>query len=109
MNLRRSPDRSACPTVDATWVNCRMVPSICRSNTLPVGDDDDGVEGGFPIVFDSDELPCHPGDGVGLSATGRVLDQVFLSSAVYLGRSERSFRTTSSWWYLGHICRLFVF
>ena len=51
----------------------------------PVGDDDDGVEGGFSFVFHSYQLPCHPGDGVGLSAAGRVLDQVFLSSALILG------------------------
>ena len=36
-------------------------------------------------MFRSYQLPCHPGDGVGLSAAGRVLDQVFLSSALTLG------------------------
>ena len=30
---RRSPELSACPTVLATWVNCLMVLSICRSST----------------------------------------------------------------------------
>ena len=48
-----------------------------------VGDDDDGVEGGFSFVFHPDQLPGHPGDGVGLSAAGRVLDQVLLSGAVF--------------------------
>ena len=31
MNRRRSPDRSACPTVDPTWADCRIVSRICLS------------------------------------------------------------------------------
>ena len=31
MNRRRSPDRSACPTVDFTWAYCRIVSRICWS------------------------------------------------------------------------------
>ena len=31
MNRRRSPDRSACPTVDVTWAYWRIVSRICLS------------------------------------------------------------------------------
>ena len=31
MNLRRSPERSACATVAPTWAYCRIVSWICRS------------------------------------------------------------------------------
>ena len=50
----------------------------------PVGDDDDGVEGGPVLVLDFDELPGHPGDGVGLPAPGGVLDEVFLPGSLLL-------------------------
>ena len=42
----------------------------------PVRDDYDGVEGVVSFVFHSDELPGHPGYGVGFAAAVRVLDQV---------------------------------
>ena len=48
----------------------------------PVRDDDDGVEGVFSFVFHADELPGHPGYGVGLAAAGRMLDQVSLAGAL---------------------------
>ena len=31
MNFRRSPERSACPTVAPIWAYCLMVSRICRS------------------------------------------------------------------------------
>ena len=50
----------------------------------PVGDDDDGVEGVSVPMLDFDELPGDPGDGVGLSAPGGVLDEVFLPGSFFL-------------------------
>ena len=44
MNLRRSPERSAWPTVAPTWANCLIVSRICLSRIRAVGDDDDRVE-----------------------------------------------------------------
>ena len=47
-----------------------------------VGDDDDRVEERAAVAFDADELVGEPGDGVGLAAAGRVLDEVAYADAV---------------------------
>ena len=44
MNLRRSPECSAWPTVAPTWANCLIVSRICLIQDAAVGDDDDRVE-----------------------------------------------------------------
>ena len=44
MNLRRSPERSAWPTVAPTCMNCLMVAWIWLVEQAPVGDHDDRVE-----------------------------------------------------------------
>ena len=47
-----------------------------------VGDDDDGVEHPCVVLPESDQLVGEPGDGVGLPAAGRMLDEISLPGAV---------------------------
>ena len=51
----------------------------------PVGDDDDRVEDRRIVLRQADQLVGEPGDGVGLAAARRVLDQVALARAVPAG------------------------
>jgi hypothetical protein len=98
MNRRRSPERSACPTVAPTWANCLMVSRIClsrmRRSVTTMIESKTRVD---PIPLQPDQLVGQPGDGVGLAAAGRVLDQVALARPVPPA-SASSRRTTSSWW-----------
>ena len=48
----------------------------------PVGDDDDRVEDRRVVLRQADQLVREPGDGVGLAAARRVLDQVAPARAV---------------------------
>ena len=47
-----------------------------------VGDYDDGVEHPRVVLPESDQLVGEPGDGVGLPAAGRMLDEISLPGAV---------------------------
>ena len=96
MNLRRSPDRSACPTVDATWVNCRMVLSICRSNTLRSVMTMMESKAGFPSC--SIPISCRATQAMELDfpLPAECWTRYFCP-APFSSASERSFRTTSSW------------
>ena len=48
----------------------------------PVGDHDDGVEHPRVVLPEPDQLVGEPGDGVGLPATGRMLDEIPLPGTV---------------------------
>ena len=50
-----------------------------------VGDHDDRVEDRGVVLFKPDQLVGQPGDGVGLAAARRVMDQVALARAVRAG------------------------
>ena len=82
MNLRRSPECSAWPTVAPTCANCLIVSLDLLVEDAPVGDDDDRVEDLLVVALQADELVREPGDGVRLAAARRVLDQVALARAV---------------------------
>jgi hypothetical protein len=47
-----------------------------------VGDDDDRIEDLPAVALEADELVGQPGNGIGLAAAGRVLDQVAPARAV---------------------------
>ena len=79
MNRRRSPDRSACPTVCANLgVLLDGVAELPVKNA-PVGHDNDGVEGHGPFMLQADQLMGQPSDRVALAATGGMLDEVALA------------------------------
>ena len=89
MNLRRSPECSACPTVAPTCANCLIVSRICwsrmrRSVTTMIES-----KTGASSLLEADELVREPGDRVRLAAAGRVLDQVAPARAV-LARRRRA-------------------
>ena len=85
MNLRRSPECSACPTVAATWANCLIVSRICLSSTRrSVTTMMESKHRRRPSA-EADELVRQPGNGVALAAAGRVLDQVALARTVLPG------------------------
>ena len=97
MNLRRSPECSAWPTVAPTWANCLIVSRICwsrmrRSVTTMIES-----KTRLAVLLQADQLVREPGDRVRLAAAGRVLDQVALAAPCACA-SARSCRTTSSWW-----------
>ena len=76
MNLRRSPECSAWPTVAPTWANCLIVSRIClsrmrRSVTTMIESNTVRI-----VLAQADQLMRQPGDGVGLAAARRVLDQI---------------------------------
>ena len=76
MNRRRSPDRSACPTVAFTWAYRRIVSVDLTIQDDPVGYHDDRVEDRTVISDQPDQLMGQPGDGVAFAAPGGVLDQI---------------------------------
>ncbi len=89
MNLRRSPERSAWPTVAPTWANCLMVSRICwsrmrRSVTTMTESKTHSV-----VLLQSDELVGQPSNGVRLAAACRVLDEVTLARAVLLSIGQQ--------------------
>ena len=96
MNLRRSPDLSACPTVDATWVNCRMVPSICRSSTRRSVMTMMESKAGFPSC--STPISCRATQAMELDfpLPAECWTRYFCPAPFFFV-SERRFRTTSSW------------
>ena len=68
MNLRRSPECSAWPTVAPTWANCLIVSRICwsrmrRSVTTMIES-----KTGAVVLAQADQLMGEPGDGVRLAA-----------------------------------------
>ena len=82
MKRRRSPERSAWPTVART---CAVLPDGVADLAIqdsPVGDDDDGIENRCPVPFKFDQLVREPRDGITLAAARRVLDQVLPARAV---------------------------
>ena len=56
----------------------------------PVGDHDDGVEYPRVVPIEPDQLVREPGDGVGLPAAGRMLDEIPLPCAVPARVSQES-------------------
>ncbi len=48
----------------------------------PVGDHDDGIEDRLIVFLQTNQLVRQPGDGVGFSAAGRMLDQIALAAAM---------------------------
>ncbi len=64
----------------------------------PVSDHDDRVEDLLVLlVIETGQPMSQPGDGVGLAAAGRVLDEV-VGPGPCLRALATSFRTQSSWW-----------
>ena len=84
MNLRRSPECSAWPTVAPTWANCLIVSRICLSRIRRSVTTMIESKTGASSLLQADQLVRQPGDGVRLAAAGRVLDQVALARAVRL-------------------------
>ena len=52
---------------------------------LPIGDDDDRIENRSLVLGQADELVGQPGDGIGLTASRRVLDEIPFAYPVQAG------------------------
>ena len=89
MNRRRSPECSAWPTVAPTWANCLIVSRICLSRIRRSVTTMIESKTGSSSFAQADQLVGEPGDGVGLAAAGRVLDQVAPAGAVLRGVGEQ--------------------
>ena len=55
-----------------------------------VGYHDDRVKHDCVAVAETDQLMSKPGDGVGLSAASRMLDEIPLAGSILLGISQKS-------------------
>ena len=64
----------------------------------PVRHHDHRIDERLTVPLQPDQLVGQPGDGVGLAAAGRVLNQILVADSPRLDASSNSFRTTSSWW-----------
>ena len=97
MALRRSPEWSACADRRADLGELLDGVRDLLVEDQAVGHHDDGVEHPLAVVLQADQLVGQPGDGVGLAAARRVLDEVAVPGPTS-APSARSLRTTSSWW-----------